>query len=438
MSKVFLSGIQIIVSIWEIWLCYEMLYVMVLDEKYCTRRDKIIMWCVIFLVGGALGMNRIDSFFSNALFFLSNIVVIVCVCAGKRKKLLTAGVIILFFSIVAIMDMAFALVCLEFLGDSFVRRIYIDALTWQKECIFLMSRSIVCGVLFLLKKNEEKIYEVVEQCKYTILCIGCILCILLIKYQFVLVEMIQGHGREKGITASFTLITLTLVTILIEVFAVRYQYMKEENKALFLREQLLEERYVGMLKSRQEIHDMKNHLLLIQKYEKEQRWEELHAYREEISGDILDDPEKIWSGNAIVDLMINSKKAIAQSRGIEMEINTEIITDFPLNNREIISLFGNLLDNAIEACDKVRTSEKCICLNMRKQYEVLCIEIQNSIEEMPREKNGGLVSNKSDQGLHGYGLKNVQRIVERHEGTYSYQIKKNCFITDLAFFDSEK
>ena len=41
-----------------------------------------------------------------------------------------------------------------------------------------------------------------------------------------------------------------------------------ENKALFLKEQILEERYMGMLKSRQEMHDMRNHLLLIQKYEK--------------------------------------------------------------------------------------------------------------------------------------------------------------------------
>ena len=73
---------------------------------------------------------------------------------------------------------------------------------------------------------------------------------------------------------------------------------------------------------------------------------------------------------------------------------------------------------------------------MRKQHEVLCIEMKNSIEEMPREKNGGLVSDKADRGLHGYGLKNVQRIVDRHEGTYSYQIKENCFITSIAFFDS--
>lgn len=259
---------------------------------------------------------------------------------------------------------------------------------------------------------------------------------LLIKYQFVLDELVNGDGKGTGISASFTLLALVFVAILIEVFEARYQYMKEENKALFLKEQILEERYMGMLKSRQEMHDMRNHLLLIQKYEKEQRWEELHAYLEDISGDILDDSAKMWSGNPIVDLMLNSKKAIAQSRGIEMEVNTEIITDFPLNNREIISLFGNLLDNAIEACDKMRTSKKCIYLNMRKQHEVLCIEMKNSIEEMPREKNGGLVSDKADRGLHGYGLKNVQRIVDRHEGTYSYQIKENCFITSIAFFDS--
>lgn len=436
MNRLLLSGIQIAVSMWEIRLCYKMLYIMASDEKYSTRTDKVIMWCVILLVGGALGVNRLNFFFSNLLFFLVNIIVILCVCARKRKILLNTGVIILYFAIVAIMDMAFALISLEFLGVNFVSKVYVYAMTWQKECVFILSRSIVCTALFVLGKKVKNMYEIVEQCKYTVLCIGCILCMLLIKYQFVLDELVNGDGKGTGISASFTLLALVFVAILIEVFEARYQYMKEENKALFLKEQILEERYMGMLKSRQEMHDMRNHLLLIQKYEKEQRWEELHAYLEAISGDILDDSAKMWSGNPIVDLMLNSKKAIAQSRGIEMEINTEIITDFPLNNREIISLFGNLLDNAIEACDKMRTSKKCIYLNMRKQHEVLCIEMENSIEEMPREKNGGLVSDKADQGLHGYGLKNVQRIVDRHEGTYSYQIKENCFITSIAFFDS--
>ena len=58
MNRLLLSGIQIAVSMWEIRLCYKMLYIMASDEKYSTRTDKVIMWCVILLVGGALGVNR--------------------------------------------------------------------------------------------------------------------------------------------------------------------------------------------------------------------------------------------------------------------------------------------------------------------------------------------------------------------------------------------
>lgn len=436
MSRIFLSGVQIAVSIWEIWLCYKLLYITVFDEKNGSRRDQVIMWCVIFLVGGALGMNRLNSFFSNSLFFLVDIIVIVFVCTGKRKKLPAAGIIVLYFVIVAIMDMASALVALEFLGDSFLNRIYIDAMTWQKECIFLLSRGIVCGVMLLLKKLAENMYEVVEQCKYTILGVGCILCVILIKYQFILDGMISGHRKEKGIGASFTLLALTFVVILTEVFVVRYQHMKQEKEALILREQLLEKRYMDMLENRREIHDMKNHLLLIQKYEKERRWKELHEYLEEIGGDILDDSAQIWSGNPIVDLILNSKKAYTRSRGINMEINTEIITYFPLNNREMISLFGNLLDNAIEACEKVRTSKKWIGVRLKKHHEFLLIEIENTIEEIPKERNGCLVSDKENQGAHGYGLKNVQRIIDKYGATYSYQINGTYFYTSVAFYDN--
>lgn len=99
MNRLLLSGIQIAVSMWEIRLCYKMLYIMASDEKYSTRTDKVIMWCVILLVGGALGVNRLNFFFSNLLFFLVNIIVILCVCARKRKILLNAGVIILYFAI---------------------------------------------------------------------------------------------------------------------------------------------------------------------------------------------------------------------------------------------------------------------------------------------------------------------------------------------------
>lgn len=68
----------------------------------------------------------------------------------------------------------------------------------------------------------------------------------------------------------------------------------------------------------------------------------------------------------------------------------------------------------------------------------MCIEIENSIAESPKEKNGELISDKRENRVHGYGLKNVKRIVSAHEGTYSYEIGKGWFCTSIVFFDSEE
>ena len=71
------------------------------------------------------------------------------------------------------------------------------------------------------------------------------------------------------------------------------------------------------------------------------------------------------------------------------------------------------------------------------RYCLLYIEIENSIEEHPKEKNHRLISCKSEKEVHGYGLKNVRQIVDRYDGTYSYQIKENSFLTCVSFFSNE-
>lgn len=100
-------------------------------------------------------------------------------------------------------------------------------------------------------------------------------------------------------------------------------------------------------------------------------------------------------------------------------------------------MFGNLLDNAIEACEKIRKIEKWIRIRMQKRHEVLSIQIENSIENDPKERSGEILSDKILQGVHGYGLKNVRQIVDKHKGIYSYQIKTNSFLTSIVMFDDE-
>lgn len=63
MNQIILSGIQITISIWEMWMCYEILYMTVLDKKYADKKETIIRWVNIFVVGSLLGINRLIAFF---------------------------------------------------------------------------------------------------------------------------------------------------------------------------------------------------------------------------------------------------------------------------------------------------------------------------------------------------------------------------------------
>lgn len=90
-----------------------------------------------------------------------------------------------------------------------------------------------------------------------------------------------------------------------------------------------------------------------------------------------------------------------------------------------------------EACERIKSTEKWVTIRINRRYCLLYIEIENSIEEHPKEKNHRLISCKSEKEVHGYGLKNVRQIVDRYDGTYSYQIKENSFLTCVSFFSNE-
>lgn len=438
MSQIILSVIQIAVSIWEMWMCYEVLYLTVLDKKYANKIENIIRWGNIIIVGSLLGVNRLFFFFSSPIFLIVLILTIVCVYGIKRKKaVLCAGIVFVYFEFIAILDFILAFISMEFIRERFEQVIYIYALTWQKALIYILTRGIMLLGILLIKRWVDNLHSVIEQCRGIMLIAGILLCIVLLKYQLWLDEMVNGSRPIQGINASVNLSAISLIIAWIGVFVVKYQLVKREKATLILRDHLLEERYTEMMKTHQVIHDMKNHLLVIRNMERANQWDELHNYLEEISRDIFDDSAEIWTGNRMADLILNSKKRQADSEGIAFSIDSNIIGVIPFTDRETISLLGNLLDNAIEACKRMKSAEKWVNIRINRKHHLFYIEIANSIEERPKEKEHQLISTKTDKGLHGYGLKNVQQIVHKYDGTYSYQIKENSFLTSLSFFDNE-
>ena len=211
--------------------------------------------------------------------------------------------------------------------------------------------------------------------------------------------------------------------------------LKERDEQLLqVKVKALEEKYQEMLKSRKVVHDMKNHLLALKKYSQEQDWIGLNDYLNELSEDILDYNYQIWTGNRMLDMILNEKLKEAKDKKIDMQISTEVFTTLPFTDREIISLFGNLLDNAIEACERITDKNTWIHIKMKKKNQLLYFEIKNTTEHTVQPVPGKFISTKTNGTLHGYGMKNIMDVVEKYHGIFQSQMVEDYFVVMISVY----
>lgn len=137
----------------------------------------------------------------------------------------------------------------------------------------------------------------------------------------------------------------------------------------------------------------------------------------------------VKTDNECFDAIVNTKTSICEKSGIDVQIRVMNNSLCKLKNDEIGVLFGNLFDNAIEAAKK--SKRKIIELDVRSQGDNLMIFMVNSVEMSVLTNNQNLQTTKSDKEYHGFGIKNIKRIVNSHSGTINYYEENNCFCCDI-------
>lgn len=161
-------------------------------------------------------------------------------------------------------------------------------------------------------------------------------------------------------------------------------------------------------------HDFKNHLIVLDSYAEQNKITELRDYISKVSS-FLNTSKLISTENDLVSSILNTKNAACEKKGISFSANCNFahihISDFA-----IITILGNILDNAITAASKTEHGEVAFSLNELNGY--LEISCQNNHDGNIKEKNGEFTSTKADTGgLHGLGISNVRDCVESLRGT---------------------
>lgn len=263
--------------------------------------------------------------------------------------------------------------------------------------------STVAGKTLITLSRDFPGIQMQEQ-KLMLLCVSCIWLMCLIMY-FVVQQMSKDNQTK-----------------------LEYELMKEKEK-------YSKESMEIIKRSNEELrefkHDLKNYLLPLQEAMETMPQSEMVKVWEKINQKIEDVQTLIQTGNSYVDSMINTKITLARSE--KVDVKCTILSKMErIDDLEFCSVFGNLMDNAIEAERKV-TEKKEIIIFVEEKMGYLRLEIQNKIEKSVLNENSSLNTTKKDTSSHGIGHKSVKRTMQKVGGALKYYETGDLFCAEAVF-----
>lgn len=159
-------------------------------------------------------------------------------------------------------------------------------------------------------------------------------------------------------------------------------------------------------------HDMSNQLVALETYFEQDDRSEGRAHIQALMQWFDEARPTVYTGNTALDAILSTKKTLAERQGIRFSTLLQIEKDLPIAPVDICVIFGNALDNAIEACGKVKTADKHIDVVMIQQEDEVFCKITNTTFAPTQ---GTLKTTKADKENHGFGLMNLKRVLEKYD-----------------------
>lgn len=184
------------------------------------------------------------------------------------------------------------------------------------------------------------------------------------------------------------------------------------------------------IKVRQLHHDIKNHIACVKGVIKSNQ--DASNYICNIEDELDRYDNSFNTGNMILDIILNEKNKICKEIDIELliDINNIEICSF-IDIIDICSIFSNIFDNAIEACEKVSDFDKEIILRATKVNNFFVIRIENTKQNEVNIKNNYIKTDKKDTYLHGIGIKSIKDSVAKYNGEVVIDYSETRFIMKI-------
>lgn len=255
----------------------------------------------------------------------------------------------------------------------------------------------------------------------------------------ILLWILLGNGSDSNKEVLYTnslicllVLAINILFLLFDEALAREKQVEEELKtqnqltALQLRSQdEVNNMYQNILSLK---HDMNNHLHTISGYIQVGEYVKAQEYAGMIAGEVSK-IKSFHSGNAVMDALIGSKTALAEMNGIRVDVDMAVPPELQITDVDLTVMIGNLYDNAIDANLKLEDVDKrFIRIKILFDGGNLLLLFENAATGKEQPGNTGIwITTKADSAMHGFGIKNIDRIVQMYGGYCERELKDQIF-----------
>jgi len=177
-----------------------------------------------------------------------------------------------------------------------------------------------------------------------------------------------------------------------------------------------------------------NHVSILYSLFENNDSEKLKEYLSELMEEKVIKKEYAHSGNLVIDSILNFKLQEADSLGVHVTLELSVPEQLAVKSFDMTVILGNLLDNAIHACNRLPEDRKIIKSVIRYDKGRLIIDIKNQYSNTILYENGNIMTTNDDKKNHGIGLLNVRNAVEKYQGLLNIEHSDDIFsVTALLF-----
>lgn len=220
-----------------------------------------------------------------------------------------------------------------------------------------------------------------------------------------------------------------IIAVMVIVFCIAVAIIRSDQRILRIENNLLKEQnemqydnFIAMQQKELEIHklyhDIGNHINTIQVLVDEGETKEAKEYTRKLTQQYQGIKKDSYCNNKIINAVLLQKLRTCEESGIRYELEISLPQSIPIQDIDLMCIYSNLLDNAIESCYNNLAADNYIKIKTTQVGNYLGIKIINSKASnlsMFLDENG-FQSTKKEKNLHGYGLRIIEEIVKRYDG----------------------